>query len=138
MTIEGRQAMKTIKATIILLFATIVLTFSACGSESSENKVVSNARELINQDLSDDISINKCLYSEKDNAIYMSYSSDEHGDDEAIILLDDNTIIYESVYSTIKEDDYEKIIKYGDYAVLMYQIALDDSDGDWEEINISD
>lgn len=130
--------MKTIKATIILLFATIVLTFSACGSESSENKVVSNARELINQDLSDDISINKCLYSEKDNAIYMSYSSDEHGDDEAIILLDDNTIIYESVYSTIKEDDYEKIIKYGDYAVLMYQIALDDSDGDWEEINISD
>ena len=130
--------MKKIKAKIILLFATIILTFSACGSESSESKVVSDAKELINQDLSDDISVNKCLYSEKDNAIYIKFNSEKHGDDEAIILLNDYSILYESVYSTIKEDDYEKIIEYGDYTVLKYQITMSGSDGDWEEQDISD
>ncbi len=130
--------MKKIKAKIILLFATIILTFSACGSESSESKVVSDAKELINQDLSDDISVNKCLYSEKDNAIYIKFNSEKHGDDEAIILLNDDSILYESVYSTIKEDDYEKIIEYGDYTVLKYQITMSGSDGDWEEQDISD
>lgn len=130
--------MKKIKAKIILLFATIILTFSACGSESSESKVVSDAKELINQDLSDDIFVNKCLYSEKDNAIYIKFNSEKHGDDEAIILLNDDSILYESVYSTIKEDDYEKIIEYGDYTVLKYQITMSGSDGDWEEQDIFD
>ena len=52
--------------------------------------------------------------------------------------MNDDSILYESVYSTIKEDDYEKIIEYGDYTVLKYQITMSGSDGDWEEQDISD
>ena len=102
------------KTKLILLFAIISITLSAC---SSENKIDITSKSLINEDLSDDISINECLYNEESNAVYVKFHSFEHGNDEAIILLDDNSIFYSSVYSTIKEDDYDKIIEYGDYAI---------------------
>lgn len=129
--------MKTIKTKLVLLFVTIVLTFTACGSESSESKIISNAKDIVDRDLSDDVSINKCLYNEKANAVYLKFYSFERGNDEAIILLDDNSIFYESINSTIEDDDYEKQIEYGDYAVLMYQIAVNGSDEQWTEIEIN-
>ena len=33
-------------------------------------------------------------------------------------VLDDNSVFYEGIYSTIKEDDYDKIIEYGDYTIM--------------------
>ena len=110
------------KTKLILLFVIISITLSAC---SSGNKIDITSKNLINEDLSDDISINKCLYNEESNAVYVKFYSFEHGNDEAIILLDDNSIFYSSVYSTIKEDDYDKIIEYGDYTLMMYEIASD-------------
>lgn len=101
--------MKTIKAKLILLFVMIFFTFTACGAESSESKIISNAKEIVEADLSDGISINKCLYNEGENAVYLKFYSFEHGNDEAIILFDDNSVFYEGVYSTIKEDDYDKV-----------------------------
>lgn len=129
--------MKTIKAKLILLFVIIFLTFTACGAESYESKIISNAKEIVNNDLTDDISINKCLYNKDKNAVYLKFYSFEHGNDEAIIFLDDNSVFYESIYSTIKEDDYEKIIEYGDYALLMYQLTVNDGDEKWTEIEIN-
>ena len=55
--------MKTIKAKLILLVVTVILVFTACGSESSESKIISNAKEIVDKDLSDDLSINTCLYN---------------------------------------------------------------------------
>lgn len=129
--------MKTTKAKLILLFVMIFFTFTttACGTEPSESKIISNAKEIIDADLSDDISINKCLYNEGENAVYLKFYSFEHGNDEAIILLDDNLVFYEGVYSTIKEDDYDKVIEYGDYTIMKYQI--DNSDEKWIEIEIN-
>ena len=49
------------------------------------------AKEIIDADLSDDISANKCLYNEEENAVYLKFYSFEHGNDEAIIFLDDNS-----------------------------------------------
>ena len=129
--------MKTVKAKLILLFAIVVFTFTACGSESSENKIISSAKEIIDKDLTDDISINKCLYNEEANAVYLKFYSFEHGNDEAIILFDDNSIFYESINSTIEDDDYEKQIEYGDYTVLMYQIIVNGTDDQWTEIKIN-
>lgn len=126
--------MKTIKVKLILLFVMIFFTFTSCGTESSESKIISNAKEIIDADLSDDISINKCLYNEGENAVYLKFYSFEHGNDEAIILIDDNSIFYEGIYSTIKEDDYDKIIEYGDYTIMKYQI--DNSDEKWVEIEL--
>lgn len=128
--------MKTIKAKLILLFVMIFFTFTttACGTESSESKIISNAKEIIDADLSDDISINKCLYNEGENAVYLKFYSFEHGNDEVIILLDDNSVFYEGVYSTIKEDDYDKVIEYGDYTIMKYQI--DNCDEKWIEIEL--
>lgn len=128
--------MKTIKAKLILLFVMIFFAFTitACGNEPSESKIISNAKEIIDADLSDDISINKCLYNEGENALYLKFYSFEHGNDEAIILLDDNSVFYEGVYSTIKEDDYDKVIEYGDYTIMKYQI--DNSDEKWIEIEL--
>lgn len=128
--------MKIIKAKLVLLFVMIVFTFTttACETESYESKIISNAKEIIDVDLSDDISINKCLYNEGENAVYLKFYSFEHGNDEAIILLDDNSVFYEGVYSTIKEDDYDKVIEYGDYTIMKYQI--DNSDEKWIEIEL--
>ena len=121
------------KTKLILLFVIISITLSAC---SSINKIDVTSKNLINEDLSDDISINKCLYNEESNAVYVKFYSFEHGNDEAIILLDDNSIFYSSVYSTIKEDDYDKIIEYGDYTLMMYEIASDSDN--WVEVELSE
>ena len=121
------------KTKLILLFIIISITLSAC---SSGKKIDVTSKNLINEDLSDDISINKCLYNEKSNAVYVKFYSFEHGNDEAIILLDDNYIFYSSVYSTIKEDDYDKIIEYGDYTLMMYEIASDSDN--WVEVELSE
>ena len=121
------------KTKLILLFVIISITLSAC---SSGNKIDITSKNLINEDLSDDISINKCLYNEESNAVYVKFYSFKHGNDEAIILLDDNSIFYSSVYSTIKEDDYDKIIEYGDYTLMMYEIASDSDN--WVEVELSE
>ena len=121
------------KTKLILLFVIISITLSAC---SSVNKIDIISKNLINEDLSDDISINKCLYNEDSNAVYVKFYSFEHGNDEAIILLDDNSIFYSSVYSTIKEKDYDKIIEYGDYTLMMYEIASDSDN--WVEVELSE
>ena len=121
------------KTKLILLFVIISITLSAC---SSGNKIDITSKNLINEDLSDDISINKCLYNEESNAVYVKFYSFEHGNDEAIILLDDNSIFYSSVYSTIEEDDYDKIIEYGDYTLMMYEIANDNED--WVDVELSE
>ena len=121
------------KTKLILLFVIISITLSAC---SSGNKIDITSKNLINEDLSDDISINKCLYNEESNAVYIKFYSFEHGNDEAIILLDDNSIFYSSVYSTIKEDDYDKVIEYGDYTLMMYEIANDNED--WVDVELSE
>ena len=121
------------KTKLILLFVIISITLSAC---SSGNKIDIISKNLINEDLSDDISINKCLYNEESNAVYVKFYSFEHGNDEAIILLDDNSIFYSSVYSTIKEDDYDKVIEYGDYTLMMYEIANDNED--WVDVELSE
>ena len=121
------------KTKLILLFVIISITLSAC---SSGNKIDIISKNLINEDLSDDISINKCLYNEESNAVYVKFYSFKHGNDEAIILLDDNSIFYSSVYSTIKEYDYDKIIEYGDYTLMMYEIASDSDN--WVEVDLSE
>lgn len=121
------------KTKLILLFAIISITLSAC---SSENKIGTTSKDLINEDLSDDISVNKCLYNKESNAVYIKFYSFKHGNDEAIILLDDNSIFYKSVYSTIKEDDFDKVIEYGDYALMMYEIA--NGNNNWIEIELSE
>ena len=121
------------KTKLILLFVIISITLSSC---SSGNKIDITSKNLINEDLSDDISINKCLYNEDSNVVYVKFYSFEHGNDEAIILLDDNSIFYSSVYSTIKEDDYDKIIEYGDYTLMMYEIASDSDN--WVEVELSE
>ena len=121
------------KTKLILLFVIISITLSTC---SSGNKIDITSKNLINEDLSDDISINKCLYNEESNAVYVKFYSFEHGNDEAIILLDDNSIFYSSVYSTIKEDDYDKVIEYGDYTLMMYEIANDNED--WVDVELSE
>ena len=121
------------KTKLVLLFVIISITLSAC---SSGNKIDIISKNLINEDLSDDISINKCLYNEESNAVYVKFYSFKHGNDEAIILLDDNSIFYSSVYSTIKEYDYDKIIEYGDYTLMMYEIASDSDN--WVEVELSE
>lgn len=94
-----------------------------------------NIKRFNRQNLSDDISINKCLYNKESNAAYVKCYSFEHGNDEAIILLDDNSIFYSSVYSTI-EDGYDKVIEYGDYTLMMYEIV--NSSDDWTNIELSE
>lgn len=124
---------------IFLFIFLLIFLFSGCGSSKSSNdSILANAKSILDKDLTDDISINECLYNKELNAIYIKFYSFEHGNDEAIIKLDDNTIFYDSVYSTIKENDYDKIIEYGDYVTMMYQITVNGSDAGWRTIDISE
>ena len=120
------------KTKLILLFTIISITLSAC---SSESRIDVTSKKIINKDLSDNISVNKCLYNKESNSVYVEFTS-KYGDDEAIILLDDNSIFYSSVYSTIEEDDYDKIIEYGDYTLMMYQIEVNGDN--WVEVELSE
>lgn len=119
----------------MLLFVVLSLSLSACLlSVKGENKISSTSENLISDDLSDNVSIYKCLYNEEYNSAYVKFHSYLYGNDEAIILLDDNSIFYASVASTIKENDYDKIIEYGDYILMMYQI--ENNNNDWVEIKV--
>lgn len=127
--------MKTNKLKLILLFIIVIFTFCACTDSSNDNSIVTNTKNIIDEDLSDNISINKCLYNEESNAVYVKFNSNNHGDDEAILLNEDKSVFYKSTYLTIKDDDYDKIIEYGDYTIMMYQI--ESHDDDWIEIESS-
>lgn len=97
--------------------------------------IISNAKEIIEQDSSDEISIYSCVYNRENQMAYVKFHSDNNGNDEALIDFENNKIYYESVYSSINENDYDKIIEYGDYATNIYQIQS--SSEDWKEIEIS-
>jgi len=127
--------MKATKTKLTLLFVIIVFMFTACNSNSSESNIISNAKEIVDKDLSDDISINACLYNKEVNAVYLKFYSFEHGNDEVIILLDDNSVFYEGIYSTIEDNDYDKVIEYGDYTIMKYQI--ENNDENWIEVDVS-
>lgn len=127
--------MKATKTKLTLLFVIIVFMLTACNSNSSESNIISNAKEIVDKDLSDDISINACLYNKKVNAVYLKFYSFEHGNDEVIILLDDNSVFYEGIYSTIEDNDYDKVIEYGDYTIMKYQI--ENNDENWIEVDVS-
>ena len=49
-------------------------------------------------------------------------------------LLNNVSIYYESVYSSIDKNDYDKIIEYGDYTTAIYQIQ--NNDKQWSELPI--
>lgn len=90
---------------------------------------------MIENDLSNSVSIYYCTYNEDSNFAYIKFHSDELGNDESLIDFSDNKIYYESVYSSIDKNDYDKIIEYGDYATSIYQIQSGSED--WKEIEIS-
>lgn len=124
---------------IFLFIFLLIFLFSGCGSsESSDDLILANANSIIEKDITDDISINECLYNNELNSVYVKFYSFEHGNDEAIIKLDDNTIFYESINSTIKDDDYDRQIEYGDYVTMMYQITVNGSEAGWRTIDISE
>lgn len=121
---------KRVKVIISTILSISIIMLSAC---SSSNSNINTAKSIIDNELSDDVDINKCMFNEKSNVLYVIFYSFEHGNDDAFILLDNNKIYYGGVYSTIEDDDYDKQIEYGDYAIWSYQISSGDED--WVEIN---
>lgn len=123
------------KLTQIVIIATLsVFSFSGCGS--NKENIYTISKSIIDKDLSDDVSVHNCYYYEDKNASYITFYSFNHGEDDAVVLLDSNTVYYGSVFSQIKEEDYDKIIEYGDYALYSDQVSSGDED--WIEVNISD
>lgn len=120
----------------IFITTLIIISMIITGCGASSDNITNNIKTLIDKDLSDDVSIYECLYNEKVNSVYIRFFSFNRGDDNAIILLDDNNIFYGSVYSTIEEDDYDKVIEYGDYILYTYEISLENED--WVEIKIEE
>ncbi len=66
---------------------------------------------------------------------YVKFYSDKNGNDEALIDFKNNKAYYESIYSSISKDDYDKITEYGDYSINIYQIQ--NGSEDWKKIEIS-
>lgn len=121
---------KRVKVIFTAILSISIIMLSACGTS---NKNINTAKSIIDSDLSDDVDINKCMLNADINVLYVKFYSFEHGNDDAFILLDNNKIYYGGVYSTIKEDDYDKQIEYGDYAIWSYQISS--GDNNWIELN---
>lgn len=113
---------------IILLIALISITLCSC----MINNKVKVSENIISKDLSSEVTIDTCLYNEEYNAIYVDFYSSKYGNDEALILLDDESIFYRSVSETIPDDDYERLIEYANFPIMRYQI-ITDGEG-WEII----
>lgn len=120
------------------LLPCILISFVLSACSSSNSNIATKAESVIENDISEDITVNKCLYNKDANAAYLDFYSTNYGEDEAIILFDDDSIFYESVYSTIDNNDYDKIIEYGDYTTMMYQINVNGANSDWVEIKLSE
>lgn len=118
-------------ASIIYIF---IITLSLCGCGNSSKNIVEKSKKMIENDLSNSISIYYCAYNEDSNLVYIKFHSDELGNDESLIDFDNNKIYYESVYSSIDKNDYDKIIEYGDYTTAIYQIQ--NNDKQWSELLI--
>lgn len=117
-----------------IFFGIALLILLLTGCEGSKENIISKSKNIIEQDLGTDCNIGQCYYNEEVNVAYIKFFSMSNGEDDAVIMLDDNTIYYGSVYSTIKEDDYDKIIEYGDYALYSSQVNLNDED--WVELDV--
>lgn len=118
------------RAKLLIIIFTIFLVASGCGS--NKENIYTISKSIIDKDLSDDVSVHNCYYCEDKNASYITFYSFNHGEDDAVILLDSNSIYYGSVFSQIDDDDYDKIIEYGDYTLYSEQVTSGDED--WIEI----
>ena len=118
-------------ASIIYVFI-IVLSLYGCGNSS--NNIVEKSKKMIENDLSNSISVYYCTYNEDNNLVYIKFHSDELGNDESLIDFNNDKIYYESTYSQINKNDYDKIIEYGDYSTAVYQIR--NNDKQWSELPI--
>lgn len=118
-------------ASIIYVF---IIVLSLCGCGNSSNNIVEKSKKMIENDLSNSVSIYYCTYNEDSNFAYIKFHSDKLGNDESLIDFSDNKIYYESVYSSIDKNDYDKIIEYGDYTTAIYQIQ--NNDKQWSELPI--
>lgn len=118
-------------ASIIYVFI-IVLSLYGCGNSS--NNIVEKSKKMIENDLSNSISVYYCTYNEDNNLVYIKFHSDELGNDESLIDFNNDKIYYESTYSQINKNDYDKIIEYGDYSTAVYQIQ--NNDKQWSELPI--
>ncbi len=117
-----------------LIILCVIIIVVLCGCSLSKNNIVTKSQKIIEEDLSDNISIDYCMYNSKENMAYLKFYSDRNGNDKALIKFDDNKIYYESVCSRINKNDYDKIIEYGDYILVNYQI-LNNNNDDWQEID---
>lgn len=118
-----------------IFFICVIFCFFLTSCNSKKTDMVDDVKKTIEQDSSDEISIYYCIYNNKNQMAYVKFHSDNNGNDEALIDFENNKIYYESVYSSINENDYDKIIEYGDYATSIYQIQSGSED--WKEIEIS-
>jgi hypothetical protein len=118
-------------ASIIYVF---IIVLSLCGCGNSSNNIVEKSKKMIENDLLNSVSIYYCTYNEDSNFAYIKFHSDELGNDESLIDFSNNKIYYESVYSSIDKNDYDKIIEYGDYTTAIYQIQ--NNNKQWSELPI--
>ncbi len=119
----------------VIFFICVFICFSLTSCNSKKTDIVDDVKKTIEQDSSDEVSIYYCIYNNKNQMAYVKFHSDNNGNDEALIDFENNKIYYESVYSSINENDYDKIIEYGDYSTSIYQIQSGSED--WKEIEIS-
>lgn len=121
------------KKCVYIIFVFLCIFLTSCNSKKTD--IIDNAKKMIEQDSSDEVSIYYCIYNNKKQMAYVKFHSDNNGNDEALIDFENNKIYYESVYSSINENDYDKIIEYGNYTISIYQ--MQSGDEDWQEIEIS-
>lgn len=117
---------------ITIIMSVIAILFLV-GYIIGQRNVISKSQKTIKKDLSDDISIYYCAYNDTKNMSYVKFYSDKNGNDEALIDFKNNKIYYESVYNSIRNTDYSKIIEYGDYTLTQWQL-LSNSKNEWETI----
>lgn len=114
---------------IFLVFTFLSILLCGCSAKSTSEK----AQSIIEKDMNCDIIVSECLFNKDSNAVFVKFHSSEYGDDEAIVTLKDNKVFYESVYSEIGSTDYDKLIEYGDYSLMMYDITVNGGEN-WKEV----
>lgn len=103
------------------------LTLTSCGAEKT---VSAMAAEAIEQDLGGEIDLSACKYCEEKKMIYVAFDAAGLGDDQAVLVLDEegavSKIMYQHIYDTIENEDHEKNKQYGDFALAMNDVNMGD------------
>ena len=105
---------------------------------NKKNAKVEKVRELLKNKTNEEIVISDFWVHEDNITVFVKFSHNSYNNDFALINLNEKTMYLESDYEKLDENDYSKIIEYGDLTltIFTYQDKMGRLGEKWTKIKI--